>query len=145
MGSPGHACPSRVGHYTPPVAVPLLQIWTEESLVFEDHPALFVLADRTPLVWTVRGLRHFSPRFALLGVSIKDIRTPTEFREALHRWNKLERQLLVAKLQHNSNAPNADRPPGNDRLAQRCIYAILSGDPSAESLIRDLEASSRST
>jgi hypothetical protein len=108
-------------------------LWDEDGLLFEEHPDWFVLLDRTPIVWTVRGMKYFRPRFALIGVAATAIGTPQAFDQALGRWLDVERELLARKIYSQGAAPNAP-------LASRCLKAVLDGDADlAERLISQLE------
>lgn len=111
-------------------------LWHEDGLVFEDHPSWFVLLDRTPVVWTVRGLRLFRPRFALLGIDMNTIRTAGQFEAAWSRWLGVERDLLLRKIAATSVG-------GRAGLEAQCLQAIVDQDiERAESLVRALEARS---
>jgi hypothetical protein len=112
-------------------------LWHEDGLVFDDHPELFILLDRTPVVWTVRGLRHFRPRFALIGVDIKTIRARDEFEGTLSRWLAVEKELLLRRIATATASPASS-------LEGRCLDAIAHLDlETAEGLVAELESRSR--
>jgi hypothetical protein len=92
----------------------------EEGLEFEQEPAGFVLLDRSPIVWTVRGIRYFQPRFALVGVQLSSIHSRTAFEEALERWLQREWELLTHKIARRALDPNAP--------VHRFLLAIAEGD-----------------
>lgn len=69
-----------------------------ETLLFDTEPGLFVTLDCEPVVFSVRGLRHFTPRFKEVGVAIGDIRTEAHFRAALSAWTRLETTLLTDSI-----------------------------------------------
>jgi hypothetical protein len=114
----------------------VFELWHEDGLLFEDHPEWFVLLDRTPVVWTVRGLRLFRPRLALIGVDLNSIRTSEQFHAAWSRWLNVERELLQRKIRSAASGPDAS-------LEARCLQAIADLDiDRAEALVRELEARS---
>ena len=92
-----------------------------EGLAFEDSPSLFVLLDREPITWTVRGLAYFAPRFSRVGVSISAIRTSAEFNAALDQWLDLEFQLLFEKIERQASSVGM-------QLEHRAMKAILDGN-----------------
>jgi hypothetical protein len=109
-------------------------LWHEDGLLFDDHPELFVLLDRTPIIWTVRGLRHFRPRFALTGVDIKTIRARDQFEHACSRWLAVEKELLLRQIATAAASPSAT-------LEARCLDAIAHLDlETAEALVSELES-----
>lgn len=110
-----------------------LNIWDEESLNFERQPDLFVNREADPIVWTVRGIRHFSPRFRAVGVAIHSVQTRAELEVALRRWHHRERLLLENKVRTLS------RSDGHPIDAHRCLVAIMDQDPAADDLITSLE------
>jgi len=112
-------------------------LWHPDGLLYEDHPELFLLLDRNPIVWTVRGLRYFKPRFALLGVDITAIKTRTHFDAACSAWLRIERTLIEGRVRRK--ASRADAKPEDLVLRH-----ILDGDlASAERLIAQLEQDAR--
>jgi hypothetical protein len=112
-------------------------LWHEDGLLFDERPELFILLDRTPIVWTVRGLRYFRPRLALIGVDIKQIRTRAEFEGAWSRWLAVEKDLLLRRIATAAASPSAS-------LEGRCLDAIAHLDlETAEGLVAELESRSR--
>ena len=69
-----------------------------EGLVFDEQPALFVRTNQDPIVWTVRGLAYFAPRFKRIGVSIDQVNSPDEFAAAYKAWLDLEKSLLLERV-----------------------------------------------
>jgi hypothetical protein len=61
-------------------------LWDEDGLVFDDEPELFVHLDAQPLVFTVRGIRYFGPRFKHLGVDIAAMQSKVDFMIAFNAW-----------------------------------------------------------
>lgn len=104
----------------------------EEGLAFEEAPDAFVLLHRGQIVWTVRGIRHFRPRFDLIGINIADVRTVRNFRQALDRWNVMERQLLVERIESRASASGRS-------LTYQCLWAVLSNAPDASALVTRLQ------
>lgn len=103
----------------------------EEGLTFDEHQDAFVLLDGPQIVWTVRGIRFFSPRFRHVGVAIAQVKTPAQFRAALRKWDEAEWKLLCDRIESRaeSSAGGAEH---------RCLWAILSGDPRADAMIAGL-------
>lgn len=66
--------------------------------MFDEHPALFVRTDQDPIVWTVRGLAYFAPRFKRIGFSIDRVNSPDEFAAAYKAWLELEKALLLERV-----------------------------------------------
>jgi len=116
---------------------PRFDLWHEDALLLDDHPEWFVLLDREPVVWTVRGVRLLRPRFALLGVSLSSIRSADEFNRVWSRWQDMELQLLERKIRQAGSGPDAP-------LASQCLKAVWDGDTDLfELLIARLEAQQR--
>ncbi len=110
-----------------------VDLWSEEAFEFLDNPDDFVRLDCNPLIWTVRGLRYFAPRFLCVGIQIQDVSTREQFGLALREWQVLERRELLARLEVESSGSR------RDRLALRCLRAIASGNAEADPLMRRLE------
>lgn len=75
-----------------------LNLHDPEMFVFDAQPELFVLLDAVPLVFTIRGLRHFTPRFRMVGVDIAMLQTECQFRAALLQWTTHETRLLFESI-----------------------------------------------
>lgn len=75
-----------------------------------------------PIVFTVRGIAHFAPRFKHVGVDIATLRTADDFLAARKRWDDLEEVLLQDRVR--------DRAAGGDRDA-KALMAIFDADPEA--------------
>jgi hypothetical protein len=111
-------------------------IWDEEGLHFEQEPADFVLLDRSPVVWTVRGIRYFRPRFAQVGIPLSRIRSRAAFEQALGVWLDREWQLLTEKI--------SQRAMDADAQVHRFLLAIAQGDTAlARELADELTKSQR--
>jgi hypothetical protein len=88
------------------------------------------------VVWTVRGVRLFRPRLALLGIDLRDIRTASQFEAAWSRWLDVERQLLLSKIHKAASGPSPT-------LEALCLQAVADHDlERAEALLQALEARS---
>jgi hypothetical protein len=84
-------------------------------------------------VFTVRGIRHFGPRFRHVGVDIALIETAAQFEEARKRWDEVEYRLLVDKIQSRSR-------PGRMADEYNALNAVLNNDADAfEAHIKALE------
>ena len=81
-----------------------IDLFDPDTLVFDDEPDLFVRVDTVPVVFTVRGIRYFTPRFKLVGVNIAILRTESEFRAALLKATTHESNLLLESIQSKANA-----------------------------------------
>lgn len=104
--------------FTPP-ALPF-DLTDEEGLIFDDQPELFVDVNASPIVFTVRGLRYFEPRFRMVGFAVAHINTCAAFNHALRAWLGLESSLLREKI---ASAAAAERVPGEYSI----LYAIWQG------------------
>lgn len=113
-------------------------VWDEDGLVFDSAPELFVRLDAEPtIVFTVRGLAYFSPRFKHIGVDIAEINTREDFEKAMDRWLDVERVLLKEKVEA---AARATRAPNEHQV----LNAVLHGDiAAAERALARLEHQSR--
>ncbi len=97
-------------------------------MLFEQQPALFVDLTRQPIVFTVRGISHFSPRFRYVGVDIADVTTAELFSQAYARWLDAEQALLLQRIEERRGAEGD------------ALRAILDGDAdSFEAHLRRLE------
>lgn len=86
-----------------------------DGLLFDDEPELFVHLNASPIVFTVRGLRYFEPRFRMMGVDVASLTTREAFERTHHSWMELEFSLLGDKL---AQASAAEKVPAE--------YSILS-------------------
>ena len=82
-------------------------LWHPDALLVGEQPELFLCLEATPIVFTVRGLRLFRPRFALLGISLHSIRTKKDFQRAWHRWELMEEHFLVSRLSKAAQSPKS--------------------------------------
>jgi len=70
----------------------------EETFAFDDSPDEFVRLDSEPIVFSVRGIAYFGPRFKAVGYDIADISTAGQFNKAYNTWLNLEVQLLTDSI-----------------------------------------------
>ncbi len=75
-----------------------------EGLVFDEQPEEFVDLSREPIVFTVRGLGYFAPRFKHAGTAIASLRTRADFEAAHSRWLDVELALLMEKIDRSAAA-----------------------------------------
>jgi hypothetical protein len=86
---------------------------------------LFVRLDAQPsIVFTVRGLAYFTPRFKHVGVDIAMVATPEHFEHAWDRWLAVERVMLGEKV---AAAARATHSPNEHQV----LEAVLHGDVDA--------------
>lgn len=108
-------------------------LWDEDGLIFDSHPELFVLLNRTPILWTVRGVAYFSPRFQHIGTPVAQIQTAAGFKHALDRWLAVERQLLLDRIEAKAHA-------SGESLEYRFLQAVVDDNwEQAEKAVRLLE------
>ena len=108
-------------------------LWDEDGLVFDDEPELFVHLDTQPLVFTVRGIRYFGPRFKHLGVDIAAMQSKVDFMIAFNAWMAVERTLILEKVEREATATSAAN-------AHQLLKAIIDGDlEAAENVVHRLE------
>ncbi len=108
------------------------ELVTPESEVFDEHPGLFVDLNAFPVVFSVRGIAYFAPRFGHVGVDISTIRTAREFEDAHRTWGEAAPDLLGPYLKEKAARGGAFNPHG-------ALSAIWNGDEGAERLIQRLE------
>lgn len=77
-----------------PPSHPSFELTDPDGLVFDDEPDLFVNLGTDPVIFTVRGIRYFEPRFRMIGQPIAGIQTREAFTCAYDRWMNVERELL---------------------------------------------------
>lgn len=112
-------------------------VWHEDGLVFEDSPKLFIDLEATPIIFTVRGIAYFAPRFKHVGIIMGDLNTKAEFEGAYKRWLDVEFVLLNEKINAAASATHA---PNDHQVLQ----GILSqGIDQAEAAMARLEHSRR--
>lgn len=110
----------------------------EDGLRFDLEPQLFVRLDQNPILWTVRGLAYFRPRFAYLGIAISAVDSAQRFKQALERWLDVERQLLLERIDVKANH-------GGETLEYRFLRAVVHGDlVQGDKVVRLLEHRQRS-
>ena len=96
----------------------------EDGLRFDESPDLFVLLDRNPIIWTVRGRRFFKPRFEAIGVSLASVQSLESFCAAHDRWLAVERSLLLRRIEFKAGRP--------DEFPEYAVLnAILTGNAGA--------------
>lgn len=108
-----------------------------DTLLFDETPDLFVLLNIDPVIFSVRGLRHFTPRFKAIGIDIASVRTEAQFRYALMTWTSHETTLLAASIE--SKARSTHQPNEHQVL----LAAIMGDIDAAESAMDRLEHSKR--
>lgn len=91
-----------------------------DTMAFDERPDDFVEPNSDPIVFTIRGLRHFKPRFEAIGVELARIKTRAEFDAAYHEWTKLEAVLLADRVATRAQATNR---PNEYQL----LHAALTG------------------
>lgn len=96
-------------------------VWHEDGLIFDSSPELFVDLDASPIIFSVRGIGYFSPRFKHVGVNLSQLRTREQFDLALTRWLEVEFVLLQSKVESRASASKA---PNEHQVLQ----AVLEGD-----------------
>jgi hypothetical protein len=99
-------------------------LWHEDGLLADEHPGLFVDLGRVPVVFTIRGIAYFSPRFRHVGVDIASITTRDQFESARWRWDQVEYQLLQERIRSRAR-PGVKADPYN------ALQAVLDGDSDA--------------
>lgn len=75
-----------------------------DTFAFDDDPEAFVMLSVCPIVFTVRGIAHFTPRFRSVGVDIGRVTTPEHFHAAYREWTLLEADLLMASISEKASA-----------------------------------------
>lgn len=104
-----------------------------DGLLFDDEPHLFVDLQRTPIVFTVRGIRYFGIRFRHIGIELADLTTREAFENALHKWLEVEYTLLTESVAKAAGGEPVAGPYG-------ILQAILNGDlDRAETLFDRME------
>jgi hypothetical protein len=102
-----------------PFALPF-DVWHPDGLVFDDQPDLFLTPNVEPLVFTVRGIGYFGPRFTTVGVEIATVQSLAQFNAAYQRWLEVERVLLQEKV--------AGFAAGGRSLEHAALQAVIDGD-----------------
>jgi hypothetical protein len=112
-------------------------VWHEDGLLFDEKPELFVNLDATPIVFTVRGIQYFQPRFRQVGLNIGSLHSRDQFELALRKWHTVEWVLLNEKIADRANASTAVNE-------HQVLQAILAGDIElVEKLVSRLEHRAR--
>jgi hypothetical protein len=104
----------------------------EDGLVFDEYPSLFVRADQDPIVWTVRGLAYFAPRFRRIGVSIDRVNSPQEFATAYKTWLDLEKVLVLERVKRASQCGSKEH---------QILQAILEGNTARAAYLQGVRPS----
>lgn len=105
------------------------QLTDEEGLVFDECPELFVRTDQNPIVWTVRGLAYFAPRFTRIGISIDRVNSPDEFAAAYKTWLDLENALLLERVKLASQRGSKEH---------QILQAIMDGNSARAAYLQGL-------
>lgn len=80
-----------------------------DAFDFDESPNDFVNLETTPIVFTIRGLRYFTPRFRKMNVSIGTIKTKDQFQTLYRQWVVIEAKMLlgsIAKKAERTHQPN---------------------------------------
>lgn len=96
-------------------------VWHEDGLLFDERPELFVDLAASPIIFSVRGIDYFSPRFKHVGIDISGVHTREQFDCALSRWLDVEFVLLQTKIAVRASA---SKSPNEHQVLQ----AVLDGD-----------------
>jgi hypothetical protein len=75
-----------------------------DGLLFDEDPHLFVDLEAFPIVFRIRGIRYFGPRFRMLGINIAQINTRDDFNSTYSAWLQLECSLLGEKIECEASA-----------------------------------------
>lgn len=102
-----------------PPALPF-DLCDPEGLRFDEQPQDFVDLSTNPLIFSVRGIAYFKPRFALVGVELASLISANDFNDAYERWMSHELFLLDDHLAKRS----AQKP----RSEHAELYALWCGD-----------------
>ena len=117
---------------SPPCELPF-DIWHHDGHLFDVTPDLFVDLTASPIIFSVRGIGYFSPRFKHAGVEISNLHSKAQFESALNRWLDIEFVLLQEKIAVRANA---SKSPNEHQVLQ----AVLDGDIDlAEKIVARLE------
>ena len=90
-------------------------------MVFDESPALFVRTDQDPIVWSVRGLAYFAPRFKRIGISIDRVNSTGDLAAAYKAWLDLESVLVLERVKLASQRGSKEH---------QILQAILDGNTS---------------
>ena len=93
-----------------------------DGMLFDDEPHLFVHLDASPIIFTIRGLRYFEPRFRMMGFDVASITTRESFERAHRAWLELEFSLLGDKV---AQAAAAERCPAEYSILQAIWHGGL--------------------
>lgn len=108
-------------------------LWDEDGLIFDESPELFVLLDVEPIVFTVRGIRYFSPRFKQIGIDPAALVSKVDFMVAFNAWMEVERVLIFEKVEREATATTAAN-------SYQLMHAIINGDlEAAEAVVHRLQ------
>lgn len=101
--------------------------------MFDQTPGLFVNLTASPIIFSVRGIGYFLPRFKHAGVEISSLHTKAQFESALNRWLDIEFVLLQERIAIRARA---SKFPNEHQVLQ----AVLDGDIDlAEKIVARLE------
>lgn len=108
-------------------------LWHEDGIVFETEPELLVDLNAAPIIFTVRGISYFRPRFKHVGISIGDVHSRAQFEAAEQRWMEVEWVLLRERIGTRASARSASAD-------EQVLQAILNQDAEeVERLVSRLE------
>jgi hypothetical protein len=113
----------------PDSALPF-DVWHANGLLFDADPNLFVDFGHRPIIFTVRGLTYFAPRFKHVGFPIAAVNTKEQFESAYRAWLEVEDVLLKEKIANRSGSSNE----------YSALQAVIDGDADAfEAMVKKLE------
>lgn len=120
---------------TPP---PLdFDLWDEDGLLVEHQPELFVDLSPAPIIFTIKGIKYFKPRFELIGISLASLKTQDQFKSAHAAWLAHEWVLLNDHIDIQAKSSKSANP-------HQFLQAVLSADlDQAEKHLERLEHKKR--
>ena len=104
-----------------------------EGLAYDEDPGAFVDLNHDPIIFSVRGLAYFSPRFKHAGIQLFTLHTRVDFERAYDRWMAIERSLLCEMVEQRAAAG----PTNNEH---QILKALWHGDlDKAEDIARRID------
>lgn len=98
-----------------------IELQDPETLLFDTRSELFVRLEGVPIVFTLRGLRHFNPRFRMVGIDIAGLRSEDQFRAAWRQWSRHETTLLIESIEGKARS-------SHQANEHQVLLAALRGD-----------------
>ncbi len=96
-------------------------LWDEDGLLVEQKPELFVDLSQIPIIFSIRGIKYFKPRFEQIGVSLSNLKTKDEFDSAYKAWLAREWILLNDQIDAKAKGTTSANP-------HQVLQAVLAGD-----------------